>query len=106
VSGGGEEPHPRDVVETGDCYLEGPRWRLPASTLHRDIIDHNAMLNGLGLPGVEILDAREFTTLTRRTLVFRLRGPRYSVDTFIEALDEMVRANHGGVIRPRKGDAP
>lgn len=90
-----EEKSPRDIC-LWESYLEGPRWALSETLIEQGIIDFNAAARKRSLNyELEIIYVRESHTVMRRTLLFKIRGERASLEIFKEGLMQSVRDYQG-----------
>jgi hypothetical protein len=60
-------------------YISGPRWRLPAGTIRRFVID-------MGLP-VKLLSEHRETSGVTATIFYEIEGDEIAVSTFVHHLE-------------------
>lgn len=80
-----------------ETYLSGPRWRLPAGTIRRLVIDVNAALRKRRLLPVRLVYERRETGLLEATLFFRVEGDELSLRFFAYAFGRIVEMNNSPV---------
>ncbi len=74
-----------DIV-TWESLIEAPRWVLREGSVEIAITDWNWMLKNKGWEPVELVYNKEYKTFMTRTIMFKIRGQRYPVELFRQAV--------------------